>query len=189
MKFVVCPHACCCPPSPLFPACSFCLQAPSEIAGKAPHTPQLDLAHRSHWLRTQLKDGVKCSSCTHGHMVKRTARTTIRRNAEGNGDKKEKAKRDVKSMKTDKKREKKKEQPEQAPTVIYHFALLGRHHKIIEKEEFLCFQELRHQMLRLEMGYGQPALAQENRESSVNSTNPEEIEKRSAFEAFLFCSF
>ena len=108
MKFVVCPHACCCPPSPLFPACSFCLQAPSEIAGKAPHTPQLDLAHRSHWLRTQLKDGVKCSSCTHGHMVKRTARTTIRRNAEGNGDKKEKAKRDVKSMKTDKKREKKK---------------------------------------------------------------------------------
>lgn len=104
----------------------------------------------------------------------------------------EKAKRDVKSMKTDKKREKKKEEPEQAPTVIYHFALLGRHHKINEKEEFLCFQELRHQMLRLEMGYGQPALAQENRESSVNSTNPEEIEKRSAFEAFeafLFCSF
>jgi len=41
-------------------------------------------------------------------MVKRTARTTIRRNAEGNGDKKEKAKRDVKSMKTDKKREKKR---------------------------------------------------------------------------------
>ena len=181
MKFVVCPHACCCPPSPLFPACSFCLPAPSEIAGKAPHTPQLDSAHRSHWRKM-----FELYTWSHGEKNSKNNNTKKRRRKRRQ---ERKSKERCKEHENGQKKGEKKEEPEQAPTVIYHFALRGRHHKINEKEELLCFQELRHQMLRLEMGYGQPALAQENRESFVNSTNPEEIEKRSAFEAFLFCSF